>query len=530
MRGACGGVLALSLLAAAVVSCGRPAGTVWAAEAAGWLAAYDEALDACQGLTPAEAAPSDQAAFYGPGVVADLGMAGGEVRQGRESVLALDRWMRSDPEVRYEAGEAYLDAHAFVRSGTFVHPVDAGGTVVSSHLYLSTVDPQVGIVHMQAFGNCWITADGCAREEGSSSAQRVADRVAAEYVRGWGEADFGALRDLYAVDATVRDTTYGVEVTGRESIVALADPRGTVVGELQRVADVLADDVLGVLGAPPAAPAVYVYLDPRQDGGLAQVLLLQRSLQDCPGRSAVLLEVNRLREIVAERRFHALDSVRVCGGADAIDDGWWTGLELPGRLSQRVTGHLTTPAGPVEIRHGTPELEVVTEWALGRFPATGLPAPEVTVVSFDPYHPRCAELRGYCEWCHAGTTVVICVDAPGIAWTPPGDHDPTCPQGDCPAAAPSKRHVLLHELSHAWMATHLDQHTREVFTAHIGATSWDDRSTVWAQRGVERAADTLAWGLSGNPETRLVVGHPDCITLADGFRILTDADPLTYCP
>lgn len=530
MRGARVGILALWLLAAAaVVSCGRSAGALWAAEAAGWLAAYDEALAAWQGLMPAEDPPIDQAAFYAPGVVADLGMVGGQVRQGRESVLALDRWMRSDPEVGYEAGEAYLDAHAFVRSDTFVHADDAGDTVVSSYLTLSTVDPQVGIVHTHAFGNAWIAAHGRQREEGSVSAQRVADRVAAEYVRDWSEVDFCALRDLYSADATVRDTTYGVDVTGRESIVALADPHSTAAAELQPVADLLADDVVAMLAAPPEEPAVFVYLDPNQDGDLAQVLLLQHSLQDCPGRSAILLQVDRLHQITAERRFHAIDSVRACGGADVIDDGWWTGLQLPGTLSERATGHLETPAGPVQIRNGTPELEMVAEWALGRFPAAGLPSPEVSVIDFDPYNPRCADLRGYCTWSHGDAMLVVCADASGIAWTPPEDHDPSCPQRDCPAAAPSQRHLLLHELSHAWMATHLDQHTRDAFTAHVGATSWDNGSTPWAQRGVERAADTLAWGLSGNPETRLVVGNPDCSTLADSFHILTDADPITRC-
>ncbi len=51
----------------------------------------------------------------------------------------------------------------------------------------------------------------------------------------------------------------------------------------------------------------------------------------------------------------------------------------------------------------------------------------------------------------------------------------------------------------------------------------------WHRRGVEHAAETIAWGLMdlALPLTRL--GGPGCAQAARGFAALTGADPLVGC-
>lgn len=56
--------------------------------------------------------------------------------------------------------------------------------------------------------------------------------------------------------------------------------------------------------------------------------------------------------------------------------------------------------------------------------------------------------------------------------------------------------ILLHELAHAWKHHNLDDGTREAFTAHWGLDGWNDSHDAWGDRGIERAAHTIAFTLN----------------------------------
>jgi len=55
--------------------------------------------------------------------------------------------------------------------------------------------------------------------------------------------------------------------------------------------------------------------------------------------------------------------------------------------------------------------------------------------------------------------------------------------------------VMLHELAHAWSRHQLTDETRAQFTKHWGLERWRDNNDAQLDRGVERAAETIAFTL-----------------------------------
>ena len=55
--------------------------------------------------------------------------------------------------------------------------------------------------------------------------------------------------------------------------------------------------------------------------------------------------------------------------------------------------------------------------------------------------------------------------------------------------------ILLHELAHAWEHHTMDDRTRQAFLDHTGLTVWNHADAEWAERGIELAANAIAWGL-----------------------------------
>lgn len=334
---------------------------------------------------------------------------------------------------------------------------------------------------------------------------------------------------MYGAGATLEDSLYRVQVTGREAIVALADPETAAPLRLDRAEDLYPPEVVDPLDPPPDSPAVYVtrdYLRPGS-GPAAHLLLLERSVATCPGASAVVLTVDAAGHVIAERRFHALSSVRACASAGDLEPGWWTGRGLPVPIGERVTGRVESGSGSIEIRNGTPELEAFVRWGLGRFAGAGLAPPRVWSITFDPFAPPCSDYSGYTDSSDGFTRIVICADAGDTAPRGPEDGD-GCTEASCPNFSWSRRELLVHELGHAWLITHLDRQARDDFTNYVGA-SWDDEAVPAAQRGVELAASTIAWGLTGLSAERAGLGARTCEAAADGFRLLTGVEPLNGC-
>ena len=73
--------------------------------------------------------------------------------------------------------------------------------------------------------------------------------------------------------------------------------------------------------------------------------------------------------------------------------------------------------------------------------------------------------------------------------------------------------LLLHELAHAWIHTHVDADTRDIFMDSHDVEVWNDHDQPHNTRGTEIAANVLMYAL-----------HPDAPTDADqicGFELVT---------
>lgn len=486
------------------------AGPGWARAADAWIAAYDAAA-----RSPEDGGHVEVASFYAADVVFD---SAHDEYDGRLDVTELDRSFAVSLE-SHEFGEVYLDASGFVRTEALTWAASRRPTVRQWD-----VGPD-GIVSMQGYR--WLPLV-LAADPGPSPAGHAAT-LASAYVSAWSGADHAALRALYWSGAVLEDSLYGRQTRGREAIVALADPRTAAPSVLQRAENLYREEVLEHLPAPHGAPAVYVSQRLAQPDARhpAQVLALTTSEARCPGASAVVLTLDDVGLVIAERRFHSVRSVRECSRRGDLADGWWDDRELPIPLGERVTSRVAVGSSSIEIRNGTPELEEFVRWGLSRFDEAGLAPPRVASVAFDPYSPRCHDFDGYAEPASGTSHLLVCADAATIARE--GTEDPTCSGARCPAIHPSTRDLLLHEMAHAWLDREAGPPTRERFLAHVGARSWDDPATPHDERGVEVAASVLAWGLSANARVRRDLAAMPCRTRVEAFHLLTGTAPLTGC-
>ncbi|NNL71681.1 MAG: hypothetical protein HKO70_17165, partial [Acidimicrobiia bacterium] len=60
-------------------------------------------------------------------------------------------------------------------------------------------------------------------------------------------------------------------------------------------------------------------------------------------------------------------------------------------------------------------------------------------------------------------------------------------------------HTILHELGHAWVASHVDDEIRAALVAYWGLETWNDQTVSWGLRANERAAESIALALSPLP-------------------------------
>jgi len=116
-----------------------------------------------------------------------------------------------------------------------------------------------------------------------------------------------------------------------------------------------------------------------------------------------------------------------------------------------------------------------------------------------------------------GVDITVCLAPERICLTDDG-VEPTVAGRVC----------MLHELSHAWIAEHVTDAQVARVLALTDLESWYSRDVPWAERGVEFAAETMAWGLM---DTTFAVrlDDPPCALLHDVFVALTGAEPLVDC-
>ena len=247
---------------------------------------------------------------------------------------------------------------------------------------------------------------------------------------------------------------------------------------------------------------------------------------ECPGAVAVVLwlDLDAAQRIIREERLHRIDSLRRCTTPGQRPSGWWDSVRPPATQPITRTGTLDHGAHDIAVWHGDPRIDPIIDWAQQRFAQLGLPPPEPTSVTFLPV------VDGD-RWDAYGFPTGS--DAPDLGL--PFTAAEAC--ADEPCRWPIEvRAATLHEFAHLYLAPSVyggnnsydipEGHTRvkEFLAAHD--LTWRDPTLPWGQRGNERGAETIAWGLMDQPYTvdpRL--GPLTCAQLTTDFQTLTNTTP-----
>ncbi len=223
--------------------------------------------------------------------------------------------------------------------------------------------------------------------------------------------------------------------------------------------------------------------------------------------------------IVDETRFGHVPSVRRCGGA--VGDGWWTDFTPP-RTDEFAIETMVIGGRSIDVVNADQTQADLVRWLLQRYEADGLAQPAVAAFWFPP-SVDCslseAIYKSADERFDDGHTVTLCFSTAEMS-----------------AGWPDRRwsahvaHQGLHELAHGWMYDHLEEEDHRAFLDRVDAETWRSADTFWPDRGVEVAAETIAWGLAADGEAEyLIMPPPDCAELAARYVQLTGRAPLTRC-
>jgi hypothetical protein len=265
---------------------------------------------------------------------------------------------------------------------------------------------------------------------------------------------------------------------------------------------------------PGGTPAVFGVTTPLGETFDRAVLLVTADDgTGCPGHQAVVLDIARSGRVTREERYHRLDDARRCLDAVRRPVGWWDRLDVPAPVPLERTGTVRAAGATVEVWNGSAELDGLVAWALGRYAAAGLAVPRPASVTFYPVaKDRCSGYAGITSGPRL-TEINLCFGT-----------EQACPGGRCPPWSAGARRLVLHELAHTWMSQHLTGPDRRRYEEAVGLTWWDP-DDPWNRRAVERAAETVAWGLDGGEPSLRSFGSPTDDRLAAEFRLLTGRAP-----
>jgi hypothetical protein len=166
----------------------------------------------------------------------------------------------------------------------------------------------------------------------------------------------------------------------------------------------------------------------------------------------------------------------------------------------------------IGVYNGTPGLEGLITWSFDQFRTHGLGTPNVRRVTFhDNQIDRCEGVTGLI----LGDAVTICFDSRAA-----------CQNQDCTTWDAWVTKATLHELAHAWMDEHLSSQIIEQFQEAASMPTWSDPEHAWGERGVELAAETIAWALTDQPSrVNPKLGPHTCDEVAQYYQILTGHTP-----
>jgi hypothetical protein len=326
------------------------------------------------------------------------------------------------------------------------------------------------------------------------------------YAAAWSSTGKAARAPMYAPDATIRNALNGFEARGGE---ANASPL--------RPADGVQDmslESLGHDGASSADPALY--LDPVSFGeDPHRAIGVYRFLVDgCTIQTAVTWQLDDAGRITGETRYPEVESVRACDRHKG-PEGWWTGLGPPISRDEIVTGVLETPQGQtIEVFNGTGRLMDLIEWSFDRFAAVGMAEPRLDSVTFEPTR-RCEGVGGRVTAGDDAHDLVLCIDEPDLCGQPES----------CSVPLLAIRSAMLHEMGHAWLHDNTDAASRNQLLEVSRRSVWSSSDIPWVERGVEYAAEIIAWGLIDERIELEQLGSPPCGELLEAFGVLTKRPP-----
>ena len=154
---------------------------------------------------------------------------------------------------------------------------------------------------------------------------------------------------------------------------------------------------------------------------------------------------------------------------------------------------LAVPKAPALALHdATPELANRLEWALGRFAAAELPLPPLDI-TFHTGGDGCNGHTGYFRSVSGVAVIDVCM--------------PT-------------KHIILHELAHAWAFQAVSAESQAEFLDYWGLTAWNAPDVDWGELAGEKAADTIAFALGDLPADP----RDSLRQYLDGYELLTGTE------
>lgn len=356
-------------------------------------------------------------------------------------------------------------------------------------------------------------------EATAESADRL-QMLYTDYLAAWDSGDRVRIADLYLPGAVATDGLFGGPVRLGSPGGGLGPRPETLLGTGTRYQPVRASAIGDAAVYSPGPRAIFASLetsDPTADLPVAYAVFDVVAGGGCELRLVAEWELHG-GLIAAEEIFYEAGSLRHC--IDVLDldppEGWWTDLEPPDPLAETVTDRVATWDGTViEIVNGSPAQHRLVRWAVNRFKVADLVSPRVATVAFPPTRLCSGSGDGAFALVHpTAARVDICLGERQI-----------CSDSICNAISIYAQRTLLHELGHIWEHQHVDEETRETFLDQQGLSAWTDSRAKWHERGSERAAEAIAWGLMEYPITTMIP-YATADELAASFRLFTGIDPL----
>ncbi len=436
--------------------------------------------------------------FYDPDVILDHRAMGAERISGRvEALEYLNAQQQPFHDSRAQTGPLYLSGAAALTTETVTPKHQGGQYDVAVHAAMGPA----GIVSEMIAASLVSWRTHFPRDGRTATAQAYVQR----YVQAWSQEDAESVGGLYQPDALVTDLLAGVTARGAAQVADLADAPAPAGGFGQAVIGQLPDF---------GGPAIYAAGRPFADDLFDTITLLMTvgTPDSCPHRVATVLHLGRDGLIEAEERLHRIDDVQRCSADGALPPGWWDTAVVPDPVLVQRTGTLTVGDLDIEVYNGTPGLEGLITWSFAQFHTHGLGTPNVRRVTFhDKQIDKCEDFTGLI----LGDAVTLCLDATAA-----------CQDQDCTTWQPWATTTTLHELAHAWMDAHLTPEVSEQFLAATGKPTWSSPKHTWGERGVELAAETIAWATADHPvRVNPKLGPHTCDELARYYEILTGRPP-----